>query len=90
MSSLGALWELYGSSLGARRSCGYKIDQLITFYCFTEIIYRIWLFVIENKNIQAQVTDGLDKSQEQKYTGANDKTINLINYVQFNVTQKQG
>jgi hypothetical protein len=39
--------------------------------------------------MQAQLTDGLDDSQEQKYTCKNDKTINLINDSQFIVTQKQ-
>jgi hypothetical protein len=40
----------------------------------------IWLFIIENKNRQAQLSDGWDNSQEQKYTGATDITIKLINY----------
>ncbi len=39
----------------------------------------IWQFIIENKNIQAQLRDGLDNSQEQKYTGATDTTINWSN-----------
>jgi hypothetical protein len=30
----------------------------------------IWLFIIENKNIQAQLSDGWDNSREQKYTSA--------------------
>ncbi len=36
-----------------------------------------------------QLTDGLDNSREQKYTGKNVKTINLINSLQFIVTQRQ-
>jgi hypothetical protein len=35
------------------------------------------------------VTEGLNNRREQKYTGKNDKTINLINDLQFIVTQTQ-
>jgi hypothetical protein len=45
--------------------------------------------MVENKNIQAQLTDGLDHSREQKDTCKNDKTINLINELQLIGTQKQ-
>ncbi len=49
----------------------------------------IWQFIIDNKNIQAQLSDGLDNSQEQKYTCATDITVKLINYYHVIVTQKQ-
>jgi hypothetical protein len=48
----------------------------------------IWVFVVENKNIQPQLTDGLGYSQEQKYTCKNDYTVNLINESKLSVTQK--
>ncbi len=64
-------------------------DRSSTFYCNTETLYMIWQFIIKNKNIQAQLTDGLDNSQEQKYTGATNITINLIKQRHFIVTQKQ-
>jgi hypothetical protein len=41
------------------------------------------------KNIQVQVTDRLDSFQEQKYAGATDNTIDLINCQQFIVKPKQ-
>jgi hypothetical protein len=41
------------------------------------------------KNIQAKLTDNLDHCQEQKYTCINDKTIYLIIWLQFIITQKQ-
>ncbi len=55
----------------------------------TETICMMWQFVIENKNIQAQVTDVLDNSQEQKYASTTDITIKLINKLHFIVTWKQ-
>ncbi len=38
----------------------------------------IWQFIIKNKNIQTQLSDGWDDSQEQKYTGATVITIYWI------------
>jgi hypothetical protein len=41
----------------------------------------------EIKNKHAQVIEGLDNCQEQKYTGETDKTIYLIKVKHFIVTQ---
>ncbi len=44
---------------------------------------------VETKNIQAKQTDHFAQCREQKYTSINNKTIYLINKIQFIVTEKQ-
>ena len=52
-------------------------------------IFRNWTCMRENINIRGHQNDHLDHYREQKYTGATNKTINLINLKHFIITQKQ-
>jgi hypothetical protein len=52
------------------------------------IIFRYWACVIENINIRGHQNDHSDHHREQKYTGATNNTINLINLNQFIVTHR--